>query len=491
MLSSQNELNFSPYAELYDRIIPKDNLLRRINENIDFSFIHEELKAKYCPDNGRMAEPPVRLFKYLLLKCINPLSDVDVVEHSRYDMSYKYFLGLNPEDDVIEPSTLTKFRKLRLEDKELLDMLINKTVEFALEKGLIKTKAIIMDATHTKSKYNSYPIREILQQHAKNLRKAVYHVDEKMKEKMPGKNTEDSIEKEIEYCNKLVETISSDEILREWPEVKERMNLLKETVEETKEELYVSADTDAKVGHKSADSAFFGYKTHIAMTPERLITAATVTSGEKPDGNELAALVEKSRKAGIEVEDVIADTAYSAKENIKLANKTDGDGRKNFNLVSKLNPVITMGNRKDSEVFMYNKDADMMQCRAGYLSYKKEKKQMGGNKNDRLLYYFDVEKCRNCPFKEGCHKEGAGTKIYSVVIKCGEHRDQEMYQKTDDFKVKAKERYKIEAKNSELKNVHGYDVAVGSGLADMKMQGACTIFVVNLKRIFTLMDQKQ
>jgi hypothetical protein len=167
------------------------------------------------------------------------------------------------------------------------------------------------------------------------------------------------------------------------------------------------------------------------------------------------------------------------------------NGRKNFNLVSKLNPVITRGNRKDSEVFMYNKDADMMQCKAGYLSYKKEKRQMGGNKNDRLLYYFDVEKCRSCTFKKGCHKEGAGTKIYSVVIKSGEHRDQEMYQETDDFKVKAKERYKIEAKNSELKNVHGYDVAVGSGLDNMKMQGACTVFVVNLKRIFTLMDQKQ
>ena len=42
MLSSQDELNFSPYAELYDKIIPKDNLLRRINENIDFNFILED-----------------------------------------------------------------------------------------------------------------------------------------------------------------------------------------------------------------------------------------------------------------------------------------------------------------------------------------------------------------------------------------------------------------------------------------------------------------
>jgi hypothetical protein len=36
-----------------------------------------------------------------------------------------------------------------------------------------------------------------------------------------------------------------------------------------------------------ADSSFFGYKTHLAMTEERIITAAVVTSGEKGDGPEL------------------------------------------------------------------------------------------------------------------------------------------------------------------------------------------------------------
>jgi hypothetical protein len=35
--------------------------------------------------------------------------------------------------------------------------------------------------------------------------------------------------------------------------------------------------------------------------------------------------------------------------------------------------VITRRNRKDSEVFLYNKNADMMQCKAGYLSYKNDR----------------------------------------------------------------------------------------------------------------------
>lgn len=42
------------------------------------------------------------------------------------------------EKEVIEPSSLTKFRKLRLKDVSILNMLINKTVEIDIEKGIIK-----------------------------------------------------------------------------------------------------------------------------------------------------------------------------------------------------------------------------------------------------------------------------------------------------------------------------------------------------------------
>lgn len=119
---------------IYDLVVPKNNLLRRINDLVDFAFIYGELKDKYCLVNGRNAIDPIRMFKYLLLKSIYDLSNVDVVERSKYDMSFKYFLHMAPEEPVIDPSSLTKFRKLRLKDINLLDMLINKTVEIAIEK---------------------------------------------------------------------------------------------------------------------------------------------------------------------------------------------------------------------------------------------------------------------------------------------------------------------------------------------------------------------
>ncbi len=202
MISNQQSLNLSPFMAIYDIVVPKDNMLRQLNELVDFSFVLEELQDKYCLDNGRNAVPPVRMFKYLLLKSIFDLSDVDVVERSKYDMSFKYFLDMAPEDMVIDPSSLTKFRKLRLTDVGLLDMLIQKTVEIALEKNLIKNKSIIVDATHTKARFNQKSPKEFLMEKSKLLRKAVYQVDEGMKEKFPPKTMTDDLSDELEYCQK-------------------------------------------------------------------------------------------------------------------------------------------------------------------------------------------------------------------------------------------------------------------------------------------------
>src|SRR5699024_12301213 len=71
------------------------------------------------------------------------------------------------------------------------------------------------------------------------------------------------------------------------------------------------------------------------------------------------------------------------------------------------------------------------------------------------------------------------------------HSKQAKFQETDYFKEKSKERYKIEAKNSELKHRHGYDVSKSSGLISMEMQGAMAIFTVNLKRIMKLMRENK
>ena len=426
MLVLQQKFQFSEYSSLYDINVPKDNLLRKINDLVDFSFIHEELLNKYCLTNGRNAESPIRMFKYLLLKTIYNVSDVDVVERSQFDMSFKYFLEMSPEEGVINPSSLTKFRKLRLKDTDLLNLLISKTVSIAIEKGIIRSKSIIVDATHSGSRSNPYSAIEVLRERSKLLRKTVYQFDEDFKTKVPTKNVENDLDKEIMYCQQLEKVIKSDESLCNIPSIKEKLNLLTETVEDTKENIIFSKDEDAKIGHKSADTSFFGYKTHLAMTEERIITAATITTGEKGDGPELPKLLAISQENGIDVEAIIGDGAYSGKENLKLALKED------IKIVAKVNPSITQGFRKEEEQFSFNKDADRFVCPAGHLAIRKARQgRKNVGKNQVETYYFDVEKCKICPLKDGCYKPNSKTKTYSISIKSDIHKEQIEFQESE------------------------------------------------------------
>ena len=478
MLPTQGSIQFSGYTDLYNIVVPQDHELRKLNALCEnFDFIYEELKDKYCLDNGRMAEDPRMLFKYLLLKVIDNLSDVDVVAHSRYDMSYKWFLGLAPESDVIDPSTLCKFRKQRLSDGGLLDKLIGKSVKIAVDNGLIKSKEIIMDSTHTCSRANAQIPVNVLQQISKQLRKAVYGLDAKAKDGMPEKYEGKDLEKEVAYIETLVEHVSKLPVAM-FAAVSEKLNLLKEKLEDVKDHYDVSKDGDARRGHKTQDSSFFGYKTHIAINQERIITAATVTSGEKDDGSQMQTLIDKSIENGMEVETVIGDGAYCSKENLEESKE------KKITVVSKVNALVREGHSDDR--FTFNKDAGMYVCPAGHMAIKKYITK------DKMVetYQFDVRKCVVCKMRETCFKRGQEHKSFSVCHRTEIQKEQMDFQETDEFREKYRTRYKIEAKNSDLKNNYGYDRAESYGLQAMTLQGAVTMFACNMRRIMRMMQEK-
>ena len=490
--NKQMKLNFSKYSELYNIIIKPDNFWKQLSDMVDFSFVYEELKDKYSSTMGRTCEDVIRMFKYLLLKSYFKLSDRGLVERTETDLLFKYFLGYEPEETkLINPSLLTVFRRERLKDEEenLMDKLINKTVEIAIEKGLIEIKnKIIVDSTHTNAMYHHISPREELIRQAKELRKSVYKIDETMHDKMPKKKEASGLlEDQIEYTKELLKLLKEDGRFTALPGIKEQIDYLEETMNDTEIELEYSKDQDAKVGHKTADTSFFGYKTHLAMTPERIITAATITTGEKHDGKELVSLIEKSENNGIEVEAIIGDGAYSEKDNLDYCREN------NIKNVSKLSKSVTHGNGKNKDDFEYNKDAGMYVCKAGHMAIRKAKQGVkNGNHGDSRVeaYYFDVEKCKHCPFKEGCYKEGAKSKTYCVKIKDDTHIKHMDYMKTEEFKNLYKERYKIESKNAELKNNYNYGTANACGKLGITIQGATTLFLINMKRIIKLNEEK-
>ena len=73
--NSQMKLLLSPHQGLCDIIIPQKHLLRRIKENIDFSFVNPMMRKQYCENFGRPAKEPEMMFKLMFLKKLYDLSD--------------------------------------------------------------------------------------------------------------------------------------------------------------------------------------------------------------------------------------------------------------------------------------------------------------------------------------------------------------------------------------------------------------------------------
>ena len=79
----------------------------------------------------------------------------------------------------------------------------------------------------------------------------------------------------------------------------------------------------------------------------------------------------------------------------------------------------------------------------------------------------------------------------TVTVQKGIHLEQKEFMKTEEFKELYKERYKIEAKNNQIKNIGDMKEATGCGQVNMTIQGASTLFLTNLKRIRTLKREKK
>ncbi|MFV0344517.1 MAG: transposase [Anaerocolumna sp.] len=86
-----------------------------------------------------------------MLKLIHDLSYCEVISRCQTDMAFKFFLGLNPEDNVPDASLLAKFWTLRITEEQFQNFL-NETVQQALDNKIIKSTTIIVDTTHSRSK---------------------------------------------------------------------------------------------------------------------------------------------------------------------------------------------------------------------------------------------------------------------------------------------------------------------------------------------------
>ena len=412
MLKDTNQItmDLSPYQGLYEAIIPRDHILRKLKDNIDFSFVNPMLRKQYCEHFGRPAKEPEMMFKLLFLKKLYDLSDERLISSAQTDMAYKYFLGLSPEDKMIDPSLLTKFRKTRITEEILEDML-KETIQQTIQKGLVKSGTIIVYATHTEAAVRAKSVTQVLRDLTRTLRNEIYKHEYNLSERFPDKpSMEADLSEEIAYTYELLEKIQGGVEASDNAELKALYNRIKELLDSDRiRQIRSKDDEDARFGHKTPTSTFFGYKTHIAMSDDRIITGIDVTDGSRPDGEQLPNLLEKSKRNGVAVKEIVGDMAYVSDGNLSFCEEHNAE------LYARTNSAVAAAANAQL------KDAHMMHCPAGHLAMRVEKRN-AANGNTYYNYCFSVKKCKACPMRDNCRVGKSKGRTYSVTCANDAHK---------------------------------------------------------------------
>lgn len=477
----------SLYSILYNKI-PENHILKLINNAVNFSFINKLLESSYCKYYGRPAKEPEMMAKLSIIQYLYNLSDENVIADATVNLAYMWFIGINPEEDLPDPSLLAKFRSQRLKDNTL-DEIIIEVVKQCVEKGVIKGNKVNIDTTHIEANTIKKVPERIMKHLAKKIIKVTEEVDEGLAEKLNKnipeyKEIEDPKEaKQVikDYLEELIETVENEDVDHK---IKDNENL-KNSIQEAKEILespkFIEqkgirslVDKDARVGRKTKTSKFFGYKAEYAMmSEEKIITSVTVNDGAYVDGENFREHLKNTDLCGIEINEVYGDKAYFR--------KTLLEELKNRKIESYI-PVSASVYKMEGTNYTYNKDSDQWICPEG--NYSIEKKRFS-HKNGKkgYYYYFDKKDCMNCPQRETCYKEKAKARKLGVGENFKLYHEYSEDQKNSEFQEKYKSRACIENKNAEMKRFHNMAKARGYGLKSVRIQVKLTALTVNLKRI--------
>ena len=364
-----------------------------------------------------------------------------------------------------------------------------------MEKGIIKPgSTLAVDTTHTEANCKKHFPERIM----KHLAAKIFAALEADHDgKLPaGIDTNIPEYKEIadhkeakrimkEYLEKTVKAAKPHAGFATKEIIKEVENILSDEKFMFQKGQRSLVDPDARVGYKSKNDSFFGYKTEYTMTTdERIITAVDVHDGAYVDGTEFSNLLKKTEEAGVQVEAVTGDKAYFQKDILdELKQKK----------IESIIPVSACTYRVNEDLFSYNKDSDEWFCRIGNKTVKRKKttKKSYGKTYQAYVYTFDKDICKSCPYREECMGRASGGKRFKISENTTAYYEESQRQKTPEFSEKYKKRAAEEWKNAEMKRFHGLARAKGWGLRSVAFQAKFTAIAVNLKRIANLIREKE
>ena len=135
------------YQFRFDRYIPSDHLLPRIDAVLDLSTMRRAL-APYYTTIGRPSVDPELMIRMLLIGySFGIRSERRLCEEVHLNLAYRWFCRLGLEGDVPDHSTFSKNRHGRFRDSDLFRQLFEEVVRLCMQCGLVGGEGFAIDAS--------------------------------------------------------------------------------------------------------------------------------------------------------------------------------------------------------------------------------------------------------------------------------------------------------------------------------------------------------
>ncbi|MGX9432729.1 IS5 family transposase [Bradyrhizobium sp. LeoA1S1] len=128
--------------------VPADHPLRKIRQFVRdvLTEMNRDLGKLYASE-GRPSTPPEQLLSALLLQVFYGIrSERQLMEQLDYNLLYRWFVGLSPDDPVWDPTTFTKNRD-RLQNGEVFKKFMTRLLNHPQVKPLLSDEHFSVDGT--------------------------------------------------------------------------------------------------------------------------------------------------------------------------------------------------------------------------------------------------------------------------------------------------------------------------------------------------------
>ncbi|MHC5375819.1 IS1182 family transposase [Enterococcus sp. LJL120] len=350
---------------IMDDLVPKDHLVRKIDQSIIFDFIYPIVESTYST-LGRPSIDPVVLVKIVFIQYLFGIRSMrQTIKEIETNVAYRWFLGFDFNEKIPHFSTFGKNYVRRFRETDLFEEIFAYILEQAVKAGFITEDVLYMDSTHIKANANKH-----------RFTKKLTHIEAKAYQK----ELENEIDEQriLEGKNPFVWGIES----------------------ELKERKISPADPESGYYVKGEREKQFAYSAHTICDHHGFVLETIVTPGNIHDSQVAIPLLEKVRRTFKHVTTVVADAGY----------KTPFIAKTLIN--QEIRPVLPYTRpRGDKELFrktafVYDEYHDCYLCpedkilsfstvnRDGYREYKSKSYQ-----------------CESCPVLDKCTRSQSHQKV--------------------------------------------------------------------------------